>query len=586
MKSSATFLLSVICILTVQAQKPDFILSAPAGDRFTSIDKQGVTVIPNGRLITPAGKCYTVAPHPYGLAINPDGNIAVTANSGIQPLSITILRNLQSDAPGIQQVPPGPATDDGVLASVFMGIAVSPDNRLVYVAGGQENKIFIFDIQTGEKQGFIDCAFKDAKHDYSHGYIGDLVLSRDGKTIYAVDQIGFRMIVADAVNRKLISSAEVGRYPFGICLSPDEKQVFVANVGMYKYSLVKKKKQGEWKNGVLDYPAFAYGSEEAEKGIKNDTLDIPGLGSMDSDESFSVWTVDVQNPGRPKVTAKIKTGTRVGQMVEGIPAVGGSSPNSLVTDGRYVFCSNGNNDNISVIDARKKAVVKNISLCPDKRLQKLRGIIPFGLALSPDGKRLYVAESGLNAIGVIDTKTLQVIGHIPAGWFPAKLKVTADGRKLVVANAKGFGSGPNGGAAFMKGPEGTYIGSLMKGTVEVLDIPSDEMMKSLTQKVIDNNFLFREPKSDDFAGRSKNPVPLYPGEKSSPIKHIVFISKENRTYDEIFGQVVKSNGDASIARYGANVSFTNGKKDQKVNFATVMPNHLQLANRYAIADNF
>lgn len=586
MRVLIVWLFAAFLVMAGYAQEPRYIISAPAGNSFTSVNPQGVTVIPNGRLVVPEGRCFVVAPHPYGLAISNDGNIAVTANSGVSPLSITIIRNLLSDHPEIQQVPPGPSTDDGVLASVFMGLAISPDNKLVYVAGGQENKIFIFNIQTGEKTGFIDCGFKDAKHDYSHGYIGDLVLSRDGRMIYAVDQIGFRMVVADAVNRKLIASVDVGRFPFGICLSPDQKQVFVANVGMYRYSLIKKKKNGEWKNDVIDYPAFAYGSKEAEEGIRNDTLDIPGLGPIDSDESFSVWAIDIRNPYKPGVTARIKTGTKVGEMVEGFPAVGGSSPNSLVTDGRYVYCSNGNNDNISVIDIRKKAVVKNIRLCPDERLSKLRGIIPFGLALSPDMKRLYVAESGLNAIGVINTQTLSITGHIPAGWFPAKLKVTADGKKLVIANAKGFGSGPNGGTAFVKGPEGTYIGSLMKGTVEVLDIPSDEMLKPLSQKVMDNNFIFRKPKDDEFSVRKTNPIPLYPGEKPTPIKHIIFISKENRTYDEIFGQVMKGEGDASLARYGANVSFSNHDKSRKVNFATVMPNHLQLTREFGMADNF
>jgi len=585
MKYLVIFFLSAVSVVAM-AQGPAFILSAPAGDKYTAIDPSGTTVIPNGRLVTPLGKCLTVAPHPYGLAIGKNGNMAVVANSGVKPLCITILRNLNSENPDIQQVPPGAANDKGVLASVFMGLAISPDEKLVYVAGGQENKIFIFDVETGEKTGEIDCSFSDSKSDYTHGYIGDLVLSRDGRTIYAVDQVGFRMVVVDAVKRKLVANVPVGRYPFGICLSPDEKQAFVANVGMYKYSLVRKKKNGEWKNGMIDYPAFAYGSEEAEEGILNDSLDIPGLGPVDSDESFSVWAVDVGNPLKPRVTARIKTGTLVGQMVEGFPAVGGSSPNSLVSDGRYVFCSNGNNDNVSVIDIRKKTVVKNIRLCPDERLSKLRGIIPFGLALSPDGKRLFVAESGLNAIGVLDVKTLEVIGHIPAGWFPAKLKVTGDGKKLVVGNAKGFGSGPNGGAGFSKGPEGTYIGCLMKGTVEVIDIPADDALPSLTQKVVDNNYMCRPADSKEFSWRKNNPVPLYPGEKTSPIKHIVFISKENRTYDEIFGQVVKGSGDATLARYGANVSFTNNKKSRGVNFVTVMPNHLNLAHTYAMSDNF
>lgn len=107
----------------------------------------------------------------------------------------------------------------------------------------------------------------------------------------------------------------------------------------------------------------------------------------------------------------------------------------------YVFVSNGNNDCISVIDVKTNKIKKDIFLNIDDRIKKYRGIIPFGLALSPDMKRLYVAESGLNAVGVIDVGSLNVMGHIPVGWFPAKLQVTKDGKKLIISNAKGTKSG-------------------------------------------------------------------------------------------------------------------------------------------------
>ena len=84
------------------------------------------------------------------------------------------------------------------------------------------------------------------------------------------------------------------------------------------------------------------------------------------------------------------------------------------------------------------------------RVRQFRGVIPFGLALSPDQKRLYVAESGINAVGVINVSDQKVIGHIPTGWFPSKLKVSKDGKKLIIANAKGYGSGPNGGKLLNK----------------------------------------------------------------------------------------------------------------------------------------
>ena len=124
------------CSLENDTKDSLWIISAPSGDELTKIDKKGKTVIPNGRYISPAGKSIMTAPHPYGLTLSPDGNVVVTANSGTNPLSITIVRNILSENLEVQQVPPGPATDEGVLASVFMGLAISPDNQTIYVAGG------------------------------------------------------------------------------------------------------------------------------------------------------------------------------------------------------------------------------------------------------------------------------------------------------------------------------------------------------------------------------------------------------------------------------------------------------------------
>ncbi len=581
----APFLFFSCSVKTSKTIDP-WIITSPSGVEITKIDNNGETVIPNGRKLTPAGKSIVVAPHPYGLTLSPDGNTAITANSGISPLSITIIRNILSDNPVMQQVPPGPATDEGVLASVFMGLAVSNDNSEIYVAGGQENKIFIFDLNTGEKKDSINCSFVSDSLDYSHGYIGDLVLSKDGKKLYAVDQIGFRMIIANTETKKLEHNIPVGRYPFGICLSPDEQKIFVANVGMFQYSMVKGITKDNVAEKAMKFPAFAYGSEEMKKGIENDSVSIPGLGEMNSPDAFSVFTISIANPEKPEVIAKTKTGNLVGALVEGIPAVGGSSPNSLVATNDYVFVTNGTNDNISVISIEKDTIVNTIFIKPDERIKQFRGVIPFGLALSPDNQKLFVACSGINAVAVVDVKKLEVSGYIPTGWFPAKLKVSIDGKKLIVSNAKGKGSGPNGGSTFEISPEGSYIGSLMKGTVQVIDIPTDEELKKYTEQVISNNFSFERASSEKFAHRKNNPVPLYPGEKQSPIKHIVFISKENRTYDEVFGQIEKGNGEPELARYGKGVTFSNRKRTTTIENADVMVNHLKLANDFAISDNF
>ncbi len=562
------------------------IISAPAGNKFTKINKTGKTVIPNGRYITPSGKIIITAPHPYGLTISPDGKTAVTANSGINPLSITIVRNILSKHPEVMQIPPGSSTDKGVLASVFMGLAISPDSKTVYVAGGQENKIYLFDIISGEKKGEINCASISKKVDYSHGYIGDLTLTKNGNILYAVDQIGFRIVIIDIKNRTILHSVPVGRYPFGLSLSPDEKKLYVANVGMFEYSLIKERYGDNPKVKPIDFPPFAYGSKEMIEGIKNESVSVPGLGNPNSPEAFSVFVINLENQNKPTVIAKIKTGHLVGAPVDGIPAVGGSSPNSIVASDKYIFVSNGTNDSISVISSEKNKIINTIYLKPDIRVGQFRGVIPFGLSLSPDRKRLYVAESGINAIAVISVNNQKVLGHIPTGWFPSRIKVSKNGKNLIITNAKGFGSGPNGGSAFKIGSEGSYIGSLMKGTLQIVRIPNDQLLKKLTQQVISNNFKFRKADDPEFNWRKNNPVPLFPGEKISPIHHIVFISKENRTYDEIFGQIEKGKGDPALARYGKGITFSNRDKTKTVSNAWIMPNHFAITEQFAMSDNF
>jgi len=561
------------------------VVSSPSGSRYTEINKSGKTVIPNGRFLTPYGKSIEVAPHPYGLTLSADGTVAVTANSGTSPISISIIKNLKSNHPTVLQVPPGPSTDKGVLASVFMGLAVSPDNKTVYVAGGQQNNIYLFSVDTGAKLDSVDCSVNGDGQKTSDGYIGDMKLSKDGRYLYAVDQMLFRMIVVDTKSKKIVASAKTGRYPFGIILSPDQQKVYVANVGMFEYSKIGNIEEEKDYKKALDFPAFGFGSEEMKNGTRINSMEIPGLGDPNVPESFSVWSFSVKNPTKPEIQAKIKTGVLVGEMIEGIPAVGGSSPNSLAMTDRYVFVSNGTNDNISVIDMNHDTIAAEIPLKLDESVKQFRGVIPFGLAVSPDQKRLFVAESGVNSIGVIDIPTLRVIGHIPSGWFPAKLEVTPDGKTLVVSNAKGFGCGPNGGKTFQEGKEGSYIGNLMKGSVSVMDIPDDNKLSSLTKQVIENNYRVEEY-SKAQKHRANNPIPVFGGEKESPIKYLVFISKENRTYDEVFGQVQKGRGDPTIARYGYNATFTNKDKSVTIDNSTVMPNHLKLVTEFAMSDNF
>ncbi|MFH1744220.1 MAG: bifunctional YncE family protein/alkaline phosphatase family protein, partial [bacterium] len=546
---------------------------APALKRFCTIDRMGESIIPNGRILTPTGRQVQVAPHPYGLCLSPDGNTLVTANSGTRPFSLSIIKNLDNYEPDVQQIPPGYETNEGILNAVFMGLAIAPDNRTLYASGGDDGFVLIFDLESGERKGEIsaDCVIGDAS--FEDSYLGDLTLSRDGSTIYVVDQANFRLVMIDTASNEVVESVRVGRYPFGVCLSPDERRAYVANVGMFEYSLVEGLDPDRVNETGIAFPPFAFGSEEARDGVVVDGKRVPGLGDPNAPESFSVWAVDITRRGRAKVVAKVKTGILVGEVIEGIPAVGGSSPNSLVVDEEYVYVSNGTNDSISVIDQVTHVVVDTIQLTLSPETSHLRGIIPFGLAIDPARKRLYVAEAGINAVAIIDTRTRDVLGHIPMGWFPSKLELSPNGRRLYVANAKGLGSGPNAGPNFVLTPAGTNVGRLMRGVVSIMTIPPDNVLPFETQKVIRNNVTFAASRpwlSEEEEKENRNPVPPYPGAYKSPIQHIVFITKENRTFDEVFGECPRAISHPPLARFGVNAEVRSREREEVVPGVDVM----------------
>ena len=159
-------------------------LVAPAGDRPTHINPSGETILPNGRLITPEGVQVTVEPHPYGMALSPDGKLLVTANTGTWPFSLSIISALAGHAPGVQQIPPGypPKHADVEPSSVYMGLAVAGDNRTAYVSEGDTGMVDVFDLQNGQRSQVIafETVNSTAKA-YRHSFTGALTLSPEGK---------------------------------------------------------------------------------------------------------------------------------------------------------------------------------------------------------------------------------------------------------------------------------------------------------------------------------------------------------------------------------------------------------------------
>lgn len=558
-------LLGVVSLSVGAPRRVDrFMLQAPAGERAAHIDPSGTTVLPNGRLLTPLGKQIRVAPHPYGMTLSHDGTVLVTVNGGVAPFSLTIIRNPDSNDPQVRQIPPSANTEQSVLPATFIGAVVDPARDLLYASGGNEGTVVLFRLSSGELLHRIPLSTEQ----YPDAFTTDIALSPDGRWLYVLDLANYRLAILNTRTRTVVSSIGVGRNPFDLVLTADGTRAYVANMGTFQYALIETR-PGDDPRGI-PFPPFGYPSREAREGTVVDGRRVPGLGDPNVPEACSVWGVDVSDPMSPRVVVRLKTGLPIGE------AIGGSSPAGLAVSADTLYVSNATNDTVEAYDLRTHRRKWRTLLTPVPFLKHLRGVAPFGLALSPDGRRLYVAESGINAVGVLDARPGKVIGHIPVCWYPSRVCVSPDGKRLYVANAKGFGGGPNGGANFMPGPEGRSIGRLMKGSVSLIDIPADSDLPRLTQRVIANNGFVPVKVS-----RPKgHPVPTVAGVPSDKIRYVVFIAKENRTFDEVFGDLPGVNGDPTLARFGVNRTVG---EHRGVN---VMPNHRALAQRFAISDNF
>lgn len=309
-------------------------LQAPAGTRPAKIDPTGETILPSGRLITPLGKQVTVAPHPYGLVLSPDGKTLVTVNSGIKPFSFSILTGLDTAQPQVTQIPPTLDSNDDDPESVFLGAAIAPDNRTLYISEGDNGKVGVFDLVTHQRLDAISLDGTYLGATFNHSLSGTLQLARDGRHLYVLDLAHFRMVIVDTQSKQILSSLPVGRMPFGLDLSPDGKRAYVSNVGMFNYSLVPDYDPKDPRRTGLDFPAFGFPSTEATKGATVQGKQIAGLGDPNLPDSNSVFVIDVRDPARPKVLAKVRTGIPVGDQ-----SVGGSSPGAVVAGKKKRYSS-------------------------------------------------------------------------------------------------------------------------------------------------------------------------------------------------------------------------------------------------------
>ncbi|HTW46316.1 MAG TPA: bifunctional YncE family protein/alkaline phosphatase family protein [Acidobacteriaceae bacterium] len=520
--------------------------------------------LPNGRLITPAGVTTQLAPFPFALAVRPDGAQIVAPSIG-WPFALNIIDDPASEQPRVHRIPAGTKNDPAV--EVHTGVAYSLDGSLLYDATGDSGAVDIYSVKDFSRIARIPLGGPPGGAKYPSSFAASLVLSTDGHLLYVLDQGNWRVVVIDIATRSVLISAPTGVDPIALALSPNGRHLYVANSGLFEYKLIGGFDQDDPLGTGLHFPPTGYPSAAARNGTTAEGHDIPALGDENNPRGSSLFTYDLANPRAPRLVARLRLGEPVVERAGGV--VGGAAPSGIAADDAHVYVSLAHDDAIAVISVDGSRLETQMPLTPfigaefsDSRGRPLRGIAPQGLALGP--QRLYVAESGIDAVAVIDTATNRVLGHIPAGWYPAAVALSPDGRTLYTLNNKGRGAGPN----YLNGRR-VYIGELEHGSLSAVPVADvDRNLASLTDNVIANN---------EAALRTATPMPAV------PIHHVFLIIRENRTFDEIFGDLPGVDGLAQIARYGLHGW---AEENPSVRNLSVTPNAHALAASFATSDHF
>jgi YVTN family beta-propeller protein len=553
-----------------------FLAFAPA-----VLAQAGVTAtLPNGREIHPAGNWIPVAPYPFALAVRPDG-LQVAIPSIGYPFALNVISVPTSAGPATRRLParsniihgsdgggPGTEIENDPSVEVHAGLAFSPDGSLLYVATGDSGKIRAYRTSDWGPAGEVSLDGPVAGKVWSGSFAATLTVSRDGKTIYALDQGNWRIVIVDAVTLERVGSSSTGSYPYELALSPEGARLYVTNTGLFEYTSIPGASDKDPVKTGLHFPPFGYPSKAAREGATVEGKQVPGLGDENSNRGSSVWTYDVRNREHPAVTAKLRLGARITEVRGG--TVGGAAPTGVAAEADAVFVALAHEDAVAKVSADGTRLLAQTELTPftgprfhDSEGRPLRGVMPSGLTVR-DG-RVYVAESGIDAVGVLDAATLKIVEHIPVGWNPSAVALSPDGKTLYVVNTKGKGTGPNAGSGHDPQTP-TYIGSLEMGSLSVIPLASLSPAAALTQAVIAGNTA---------AIANRPPLPR--------LKHCFLVIRENRTYDEVLGDVAGANGDSTLARYGVD-----GWAEEKIaaTHLRVTPNIHALVSQFATSDNY
>jgi YVTN family beta-propeller protein len=410
------------------------------------------------------------------------------------------------------------------IPNTYSGLTWAPDGTRFYVSGGEDDRVYVY------------------KHSGSL-YVADapFILLGHNSNQTAPLSTTDGGILKGTKAAQAAPAIVTGSVTAGIAVSLDGKTLVATNMQNDSISIVNTATRQVTKDVHFFVPGgtVAQGEFPYDVAILSNTDGSAKTAYVTSLRDNQVMAVD------------IASGTFS-------PIAIGGQPNRLIisSDKKSVYAVNGNDDTISVIDTASNAVVRTLSL--GRPGEKYKGSNPNSVTISPDGNTLYATLGFENAVVVVNLENGNVEGRIPTGWYPTSVSVGKDGRTLYVSTFKS-NAGPNPGNA---GPNPTFRASrsypLEKAQLNVIPVPDAGSLATLSAQVDNNNGL---------SNRRANAMMTF---LHSKIQHVIYIIKENKTYDQILGDMPNGNGDPSLNLFPEPIS----------------PNHHSLASTFALMDNF
>lgn len=406
----------------------------------------------------------------------------------------------------------GKKVDSIIIPKSWYGLAFSKNDQFIYASGGHDNRVNKYGI-IKNKLHLVDSFILGEKWPNRVGTAGLEIDESIHKKLFVVTKEDNSLYVFDLATKKIVNKKPIGNEAYTCKLSRDKKLLYISSWG-------------------------------------GDKILIYDIASQ-------------------KLTDSISTGSHPNEMV-------------FSKNGQYLFVALANDNTVSIINTKTNKVVEtlNTALYPHAP----SGSTSNGLALSEDEKTLYIANADNNCLAVFDISRpgkSKSKGFIPVGWYPTNVKVI--GKTIYVTNGKGLSSqanpwGPNptgaGQVVLRHAGDSTrpmkvqYIAGLFRGTLSIIKEPSAEQLGVYSRAVYTNTPYTKEKELNP-GGEAGNPIPMKVGDKS-PIKYVFYIIKENRTYDQVLGDVSNGNGDTSLVLFGERVT----------------PNQHKLVKEFALLDNF